>query len=582
MAGGSDDEAMMLMFAIRARKNEEATLAFIIALLSIGVAYIAFYLVRQSSHWVRRTADGKSALPPLLAAFPRMIRRASLQRAAGVPSLGHAAITTIYLGLNLVCVFANLDTNSNMTSNIASRTGWLAVANLVVVMFFALKNTPLAFLTAWSYERLNCLHRISGYVAVTHLVVHAACYSVFFYSIGLASQLLSTGDVYGIISGSCWVLLALAAVFIRRWWYELFYYLHVSLWVVSIVTLGLHQPKMANKFIYGTIIAGSMWGFDRIIRFVRLVAHSGNTATLTPLPNGGTRVTLANTPLGVTAGKHCFLWIPRLRLFETHPFTIASADPLEFVVASHNGFTADLHKHALDYPGVPLKASIEGPYGTVPKASSFETAILVSGGSGASFTFGLANTLLRRVRSSNTKRIIFVWIVKYNSYLKWFAHHLVALTKDTRFEVHVFVTRSQAPPVPPKPNPFVDHPQDQSRHYAVRTGGIEKKQIRVIRPMVSDSSLDLEKWQASSDNESIFSESSYSSLEDLSNLSIKYQKPNVASLIRDVVNATPREERVLISGCGPSQLMGLMRETTAECIEAGGPSIELHCEEFGW
>lgn len=321
-----------------------------------------------------------------------------------------------------------------MMSNIASRSGWcvsptlietvqkpnhilprLAIANLVFVIFFALKNTPLAFLTAWSYERLNCLHRIAGYTAVSHVIIHTSCYSYYFCSMNRCSRLLETSDIFGIVAGSCWALLALAAIFIRRWWYELFYYIHVTLWIVSIVSIGLHQSKFTTKIVIGTVVAGSMWGLDRLIRFVRLMINStNNTATLTPLPNGGTRVTLAKPPMGAISGKHCFLWIPRIRLFETHPFTIASADPLEFVVVSHNGFTGDLHKYAIDHPGQPLKASIEGPYGTVPDPSAFETVVLVAGGSGASFTFGLAHALLGRVTSSTTRRVVFVWVVKYN------------------------------------------------------------------------------------------------------------------------------------------------------------------------
>ncbi|KAG8425914.1 hypothetical protein J3459_008607 [Metarhizium acridum] len=110
---------------------------------------------------------------------------------------------------------------------------------------------------------------------------------------------------------------------------------------------------------------------------------------------------------------------------------------------------------------------------------------------------------------------------------------------------------------------------------------MEKEQVHRIRPVGSDSSIDLERSQPSSDSESVSAASSYCPV-DLRNIPIKYQKPNITALIRDVVGGTHPEERVLITGCGPSQLMDLMRETTAESIRSDGPSIELHCEEFGW
>jgi hypothetical protein len=53
-------------------------------------------------------------------------------------------------------------------------------------------------------------------------------------------------------------------------------------------------------------------------------------------------------------------------------------------------------------------------------------------------------------------------------------------------------------------------------------------------------------------------------------------------MIREAISDTACEDRVLISGCGPNKLMDLIRETTADCIHSKGPSIELHCEQFGW
>ncbi|KAK2596642.1 hypothetical protein QQS21_006263 [Conoideocrella luteorostrata] len=581
MAGGGEhNEAQLLRsFAIRAKKNEETTLGFILVLAGIGLLFTLFHLIRQSNHWLMRRT-GASKLPSFITAIPRSIRKLSLRRAIGLPSLGHATIVTIFFALNVVGLLVNLDNKAMaLVTNIASRSAWLAVANLLFVIFFALKNTPLAFLTAWSYERLNCLHRISGYAAVVHTIVHTVCYSYYFPSVGRGSMLLRTSDIMGIVAGGSWVLLALAAVLIRRWWYELFYYLHVVLWMVSIVTLALHQPRLATKVAIGTVVAGAMWGLDRIIRLFRLMIHStNNTATLTPLPNGGTRVTLSKMPMGAISGKHAFLWIPRIRLFETHPFTIASADPLEFVIASQVGFTGDLHKYALANPGVPLKASIEGPYGTVPDPSAFETVVLVAGGSGASFTIGLAHAVLRRITRNTTKRVVFIWVVKYNSYLKWFADHLITLGNDARFSILVFVTRSDPPQSRLGSDASISKEMEK---ISINNAYVDKSQMRIIHPSSLSSSIDLEQSRRPSDNDSIFTSSSCRPV-DFHGIPINYQRPDVATIIREAIGDTSVDERVLVTGCGPAKLMHLMRETTTDCIQAEGPSIELHCEQFGW
>ena len=63
---------------------------------------------------------------------------------------------------------------------------------------------------------------------------------------------------------------------------------------------------------------------------------------------------------------------------------------------------------------------------------------------------------------------------------------------------------------------------------------------------------------------------------------VKAGRPDAASLIRDAVRTTPRNQRVLVAACGPDGLMRVVRDTTAKLIVGDGPAVELHCEEFGW
>jgi hypothetical protein len=48
----------------------------------------------------------------------------------------------------------------------------MAISNVAFITFLALKNTPLAYLTAYSYERLNPLHQVAGYTTVTYALLH--------------------------------------------------------------------------------------------------------------------------------------------------------------------------------------------------------------------------------------------------------------------------------------------------------------------------------------------------------------------------------------------------------------------------
>lgn len=235
-------------------------------------------------------------------------------------------------------------------------------------------------------------------------------------------MLLEPANTYGMLAVTAMFVTAVFAIIIRRIRYEVFYVVHISMYIIILVAVGLHRPSFAGKVVIITILMGCMWGSDRLLRSWRIFWYSyDNRAIITPLPNGGTRIRLQRAPTRAVAGAHCFLWIPKIRAFETHPFTIVDkrTNSLEFVISAYDGFTNDLHDYAVKNPGVALRASIDGPYGAIPNFS--ETAdkiVLVAGGSGASFTFGVACNIIRSLRDSTKTTIDFVWTVREQGKLR--------------------------------------------------------------------------------------------------------------------------------------------------------------------
>ena len=137
----------------------------------------------------------------------------------------------------------------------------------------------------------------------------------------------------------------------------------------------------------------------------------GQTATLIPLSGLATKVVLSR-PVWSQPGSHAFLSIPKLRGFQSHPFTISSSSGVEFVIKAQKGFTLDHHKHALKHPGAQLKAYIDGPYGAVPDFGRFNRVVLIAGGSGGAFTFPVATDIARNIGRFNVVKVEFVWVIR--------------------------------------------------------------------------------------------------------------------------------------------------------------------------
>ena len=162
-----------------------------------------------------------------------------------------------------------------------------------------------------------------------------------------------------------------------------------------------------------TILAGSMWFADRLLRFVRWIYYgAGNYCTITPLPGDITNVTMHRS-VKAHPGSYAFLWIPGVRLFEGHPFTLAGTEPVQFAIKAQDGFTRDLYLAACKQPGRKLRAAIEGPYGQIPDAHEYDRTVLFAGGSGATFAFAVALDWSRKGRPSGDKsHFDLVWTVK--------------------------------------------------------------------------------------------------------------------------------------------------------------------------
>lgn len=288
-----------------------------------------------------------------------------------------------------------------------------ALSSLVLVTFLSLKNTPLAYLATYSYERLNILHQVAGYSTVVLVLLHAVVYITAWSKSGNLYELQETANIVGITAGFAFLVILGTALFLRRLQYEIFYIIHVVMFMFILVLVGMHRPDFAKKTVIVVIFTASIWVADRALRFAKIVFFSiGNTATVTALPHGATRVVLKKSWGQAVAGSHCFLWIPGVRAAETHPFTIVSTNPLEFVIASYDGFTGDLHAYALKHPGKAFKASIDGPYGVVPDFTSFTKLIFIAGGSGASFSLGVAADIVGKLGDSANVSIEVIWVLR--------------------------------------------------------------------------------------------------------------------------------------------------------------------------
>ncbi|GIJ92140.1 hypothetical protein Asppvi_011116 [Aspergillus pseudoviridinutans] len=309
------------------------------------------------------------------------------------------------------------------------------------------------------------------------------------------------------------------------------------MFVLILILVGMHRPRFADSTVVIIIVTACLWGSDRLLRFVKLCWNFfGNYATLTPMEDGAVRVKL-HRPLRCAPGSHAFLWMPSIRFLESHPFTLVSADPVEFLIRKYDGYTHDLFELAQQQPGKRLRCSVDGGYGRIPDFMTFDRVILVAGGSGASFTFAIALSILKEGAAGNATKIIdFIWTVKHSESLNWFERELQQLQESPCVNLFIHVSRDDVTS------------EDCSRLNSALVAG------------------DVEKGKEEANGRSI-------PLSDR-----RKGRPDTANLLAGCISQCSLESRIGVGACGPIQMIEAIRDAIYQSTYDNGPSIALYTE----
>ena len=157
--------------------------------------------------------------------------------------------------------------------------------------------------------------------------------------------------------------------------------------------------------------------------------------------------------------------------------------------------------------------------------------------------------------------------------MTWFANHLSTLRNDPRVSVRIYVTRSSTANLVAAKSPTASSSHSSSTFPDPEKTSIPRLSIPPASPILDKEIILPVSPDTPTCTHSI----------DLSDeIPVLYQRPDIASLVRTSIEETPKDKSVLVMSCGPERLMSVVRNTTAACIRSEGPSVELHCEQFGW
>ncbi|KAJ3540668.1 hypothetical protein NM688_g6196 [Phlebia brevispora] len=338
-------------------------------------------------------------------------------------------LTSLYLMAVLIWEFVN--TQDLVIKQWANRAGHIAASQFPLIVGLSSKNNAIEVLTGVSHEKLNLMHRAVSRVMLLMVWIHwwARVY------INAASTVSQTWRTLGVVAGVIQTVMTIISIApIRKRFYEFFFITHVILVFVFLVTTYLHCASPG--FGYYIWPCWLIWGIDRVCRWLRYIIlsnfHAPNkTPAELELVNQDTiRITVRRwVPFGWRGGQHMFLAFPTLGPIESHPFTIATLPDADgkqkemvWIVRARDGFTKRLRDHLVDKDGAcRAPVFLDGPYGTPPDITPFDTCVFIAGGSGVTYTMPRMREVIDFAAAGKAcaTRIVWIWAVRHYSHISW-------------------------------------------------------------------------------------------------------------------------------------------------------------------
>ncbi|KAI4140023.1 MAG: hypothetical protein L6R39_005996 [Caloplaca ligustica] len=395
------------------------------------------------------------------------------------PTLGRVSMVMAELVLVLVlCFYKTNPRDQWQWEDIGYRTGFIAAAQLPLIVLLSGKRNIIGWLTGTSYERLNWLHRWVSRILFLTVTMHMGFWFADWARYDYIKIKLTTDPITQRgFAGWCvllWIVLS-SLLPARRWNYEFFVVQHIVTAVGFFAAVYLHLPQEVKVWIWLPI---GIFIFDRLLRALvtmfinvsvlnrrsRGSANLLSTATFQPLSESATRITIDTPTVTWRPGQHVFLTCHALAPLQAHPFTIASIPEdgkLEFLVKSKCGGTKRFLHHAEKSLSLPALSDdlrqrhtrsvvLEGPYGRIRPLRQFDSVFLIAGSSGATFTVPLMRDIVLRwskhahnrvcawnhptfvFQGAATRYIRFIWVIKCRAQYDWFRSQLTNVVSDVR------------------------------------------------------------------------------------------------------------------------------------------------------
>lgn len=384
-----------------------------------------------------------------------------------LPGRWHTIMLVVYVALNTAwCValpYSVLDHKQTVAA-LRGRSGTLAALNLIPTILFALRNNPLITLLQVSYDDFNLFHRWAARITIIEAIVHTIAWmynTIHAAGWEAVSKGLATEGSYG------WGMVGTVAftfIGIQAWspfrhaFYETFLNIHRVCVLVALVGLYKHLEMHHLPQVPWMHLIFIFWGAEYMFRGLSILyfgfsLKKRSSIRVEAMPGEAVRLTIDLVrEWHPRPGCHVHMWMPRMSLWSSHPFSVAWAPTLSpdskemtlpilegdalmapgapqksrqisLICRARTGLTRKMYERACKSPNEQFTAwgFIEGPYGGHHSLDSYGTVMLFAGGVGITHQVMYLKHLVAGYgnRTTATQKVVLIWTVPDSDCLEW-------------------------------------------------------------------------------------------------------------------------------------------------------------------
>ena len=532
------------------------------------------------------------------------------------PPLGPSLVILIYwIIITLFLTAGSIVHDAYYWERVGFRAAWVSVTQVPFIFLLAGKVNVGSFFLGSSYMDLNWLHRWVSRTLFVTVTVHGSFFLREWIRADFVRLELEMMPMvkYGF---GLWAVLAWTTISsllpLRRLCYEFFVLQHIVSAGIFLWLLHVHVPTYASYNVWmavAFVLSGRVYRFcnllyRNLINQWKTSAHDagkkiGHMADLQAQAGEITILTVHDIGFSWKAGQHVLLWCPTLGPLESHPFTIAnvseekrgySSQDVQLIIRARSGFTRKLYRRAVTSASV--TAFLTGPFGNLPTWNTYETLVLISASTGASFTIPILETVLRDPHC--VKRVDCLLLVRQKSHISGYVAQLEAaasraMSSKVSLRIEVAITGEEVDPVSTVGVGMELESLSSSDSVDAAARTLVQSHVKAhdgSTPSMETSVVDSHSKEEEHNLEVIVSGRQRDPTDMNRILQYTSGRPSLAKFIQDPVEDSAGETSVVV--CGGKSLTSTVRNFVARLSDdravhkgTGAQGIHLHVEEFG-